>query len=159
MKTKQLQIRVSAEEHQQIRELAEEYDMTISEFVLEKALPSVKDRFQNLTEGILADRTYALAELNDLFSRFSPEQFSLAVEDPPTTHLSEFEANYLAAMIEITSERKGVPPPSWVKEIKPLRDPYFASSLTGLRLHLLRNAPPPFKSRNLFIDSTVGDRV
>ncbi len=31
--------------------------------------------------------------------------------------------------------------------------------LAGLRLHLLRESPVPFKRRNIFIDSSIGDRV
>jgi hypothetical protein len=43
--------------------------------------------------------------------------------------------------------------------VKPLERPWFASSLKSLRLHLLTASPPPFRRRNLFVDSTIGDRV
>ena len=36
---------------------------------------------------------------------------------------------------------------------------WFASELKSLRLHLLTKSPAPFRRRNLFVDSTLGDRV
>lgn len=63
-------------------------------------------------------------------------------------------------MVELAAHRRDVPPPAWVRDIKPLeREPHFATSLPGLRLHLLRTSPVPFKRRNIFIDSSIGDRV
>jgi hypothetical protein len=35
----------------------------------------------------------------------------------------------------------------------------FGSDLQNLRLYLLTHSPPPFRRRNIFIDSTLGDRV
>jgi hypothetical protein len=49
--------------------------------------------------------------------------------------------------------------PSWTGEVRPLEKPVFGSSLKSLRLHLLRHSPVAFRSRNIFIDSSIGDRV
>jgi hypothetical protein len=49
--------------------------------------------------------------------------------------------------------------PEWTRSIPLLVEPVFGSDLKSLRLHLLTNSPPPFRSRNIFIDSTLGDRV
>jgi hypothetical protein len=46
-----------------------------------------------------------------------------------------------------------------VREVPPLEEPHFATTLEGLRLHLLQVSPVPFKRRNIFIDSSLGDRV
>jgi hypothetical protein len=55
---------------------------------------------------------------------------------------------------------RDVPPPAWVRDVEPMEtEPRFATPLAGLRLHLLRTAPVPFKRRNIFIDSSIGDRV
>jgi hypothetical protein len=43
--------------------------------------------------------------------------------------------------------------------VPPLDEPHFATPLRGLRLHLLRASPVAFKRRNIFVDSSVGDRV
>jgi hypothetical protein len=40
-----------------------------------------------------------------------------------------------------------------------LADPFFGSELRSLRHYLLTHSPAPFRSRNIFIDSTVGDRI
>jgi hypothetical protein len=52
-----------------------------------------------------------------------------------------------------------VPPPDWTLAVQPLSEPAFGSPLQSLRLHLLVAAPPAFKRRNIFVDSSVGDRV
>jgi hypothetical protein len=62
-------------------------------------------------------------------------------------------------MVEQAAHRKRVGPPAWVREIPPLEEPHFVPPLEGLRLHLLQASPVPFKRRNIFIDSSVGDRV
>jgi hypothetical protein len=73
--------------------------------------------------------------------------------------LSPYLQNYLAAMVELASQQKGVAPPAWTRNVEPLEEPHFATELPGLRLHLLRSAPVAFKRRNLFVDASIGDRV
>jgi len=43
--------------------------------------------------------------------------------------------------------------------VAPLDTPHFVTPLAGVRMHLLRSAPVPFKRRNILIDSTIDDRV
>jgi hypothetical protein len=62
-------------------------------------------------------------------------------------------------MVEQAAALGGVKGPDWVVEIPPLESPYFATDFRSLRPHLLRESPIPFKRRNLFVDSSVGDRV
>lgn len=63
-------------------------------------------------------------------------------------------------MVELAAHRREVPPPAWVRDVEPMEmEPRFATPLAGLRLHLLRASPVPFKRRNIFIDSSIGDRV
>ncbi len=63
-------------------------------------------------------------------------------------------------MVKLAAHRRDVPPPAWVRDVEPMEtEPRFATPLAGLRLHLLRTAPVPFKRRNIFIDSSIGDRV
>ena len=38
-------------------------------------------------------------------------------------------------------------------------EPYVEYWLLSLRLHLLTHSPPPFRLRNIFIDSSVGTRM
>ena len=62
-------------------------------------------------------------------------------------------------MVEYACARRNISPPPWTQSIVPLSEPVFGSTLVSLRLHLLTHSPPPFRSRNIFIDSTVGARV
>lgn len=161
-KTSQLQVRVDASEKVRIRQRAADAGMNVSKWVLQKLLPPVEERFQQLCQDFVsgsAERSYILAELHDYFSRLEPWEFSLAVRYPPGIQLPPFEANYLAAMLEYTATEKKVPAPGWVKDIEPLDIPWFASSLQSLRLYLLTNSPAAFRRRNLFVDSSVGSRV
>ena len=161
-KTGQLQIRVSAGEKTRIRKRARSAGMTVSEWVLRRLLPPVEEEFQQLCGELAARpeaRSYELAHLHDFLARLDPRDFSLAVREPPAAPLAEFEANYVAAMIEYAAYGKGVRPPSWIGDVPPLEAPWFGAPEQSLRLHLLTNSPPPFRRRNLFVDSSVGDRV
>lgn len=161
-KTSQLQIRIDANDKARIRQRAAVAGMDVSKWVLHKLLPPVEERFRQVCEdlaAVSAERTYVFAELNDFLNRLEPREFSLAVRYPPGCQLPPFEVNYLAAMIEYTAAEKKVPTPEWVEDIEPLEVPWFASSLQSLRLYLLTHSPPAFRRRNLFVDSSVGNRV
>ncbi len=110
-------------------------------------------------EGSMADRRFALAELNDFLTALAPGEFPDAMADADVRELDTFTANYTAAMVEQAADQKRIPPPAWVKDVPPLDEPYFAGGLKRLRPHLLRAAPVPFKRRNIFVDSGLGDRV
>jgi hypothetical protein len=77
----------------------------------------------------------------------------------PEARLPAFEAAYVAAMVEHAASRKRVPSPAWTADSAALQRPWFATQLRSLRLHLLTHSPLPFRRRNLFIDSSLGDRV
>ena len=161
-KTHQLQIRVSAEDKALIRARAEGAGMDVSKWVLQQVFPPVERKFQALC-GELASRPDALsftfAEFQDWFDRLTGSEFTRAVRFAPQARLPSFEANYLAATIEHAAAIKGVNPPRWTLTVAALDTPWFASSLKSLRLYLLTHSPPPFRRRNLFIDSSVGQRV
>lgn len=161
-KTSQLQIRIDADQKERIRQRARSAGMDVSKWVLRQLLPPAGERFQTLCKELAEKpslRAYTLAELHDFFKRLEPQEFSGAMQYPPAAQLAPFEANYLAAMIEYAAAARNVPVPEWVKNIKRLETPWFASSLQGLRLYLLAHSPPAFRRRNLFIDSSVGERV
>ncbi len=161
-KSEQLQIRISAEDKARIRERAAEAGMDVSKWVLHQVLPPVEEEFRAKCEELAASpdgRSYAFAELHDLLAKLSGSELERAVRHAPGVPLPPFEANYLAATIEYAAASKGVPPPRWTSAVSPLREPWFASSLASLRLYLLTRSPPPFRRRNLFVDSSVGQRV
>lgn len=127
-----------------------------------RALPDAWMRFTRLLEALPGDDQpgFVLAELNDLLSGLTAEELCSAVEHADLTALTPYLRNYVAAMVELAAHQRDVPPPDWVRDVEPLETtPHFATPLAGLRLHLLRSSPVPFKRRNIFIDSSIGDRV
>lgn len=160
-KTQQLQIRVTPEQKSALARLARRAGQDVSSFVLTRALPSAAVRFgEILSEVGDADRQrFALAELNDLLTGLAPRELETVTGGADLRGLSPYVRNYVAAMVELAAHQRGVVPPVWVREVPPLDEPHFATSLPGLRLHLLRSSPVPFRRRNIFIDSSLGDRV
>jgi hypothetical protein len=160
-KSEQLQIRVTPEEKARIQSEAARAGMDVSKWVLRQALPPVSARFQALCADLAsaADASYVLAEINDFLTGLSGRVLQRAVAEEPATPLPPFEAAYVAAMVECAAAVKRVSPPGWTRSVPPLETPWFATSLTRLRLHLLLASPAPFRRRNLFIDSSVGARV
>jgi len=135
--------------------------MSMSDWVLSKTLPPLSETFQGLLKALsTADKPgYVLAELNELLTQLSTGEFKLAVSEPPQVQLDPYWENYVAATIEQAAAAKSVDAPSWTGDVKPLKEPVFGSSLQSLRLHLLTHSPVAFRSRNIFIDSSIGDRV
>jgi uncharacterized protein (DUF1778 family) len=160
-KTRQLQIRVTPEQKAALARLARRAGQDVSSFVLSRALPSAALRFAEILGALgEADRQrFALAELNDLLADLAPRELAEVAGHADLRGLSRYLQNYVAAMVELAAHREGVVPPAWVREIPPLEEPHFAAPFEGLRLHLLRASPVPFRRRNIFVDSSVGDRV
>lgn len=163
MKTSQLQIRVSNEQKKLIRQEAESAGKDISAWVLEQVLPQKKVEFQSLISDISSatekEQSFILASLNDFLTTLSPLEFQKALQLPNQLKLTPLLLNYITAMIEHTANLKEVAPPVWVNYITPLAEPFFSSTLSSLRIHLLLSSPVAFKRRNIFIDSTIGSRV
>lgn len=133
----------------------------MSEWVLSKIKHCGQEEFQRCTRALQSAQkpSYYLAELHDLLAKESGKDFIETVDAPPEGNLPAYYANYVAAMVETAAHDKGVRPPGWVRRIPPLTEPVMGSTLEGLRLYLLTNAPPPFRRRNIFIDASVGQRV
>jgi hypothetical protein len=70
-----------------------------------------------------------------------------------------YRLNYVTAMVELAAHRAGTAPPLWTSGVQPLAIPVFVEPSIALRAHLLTASPPPFRRRNIFIDSSLGDRV
>jgi uncharacterized protein (DUF1778 family) len=159
-KSSQLQIRIRPEQKELLQRLACRAGQDMSAYVLSRVLPETRVRFTRLLEALRADDqpAFVLAELNDLLSGVASGELVRAVEHADLAGLSPYLQNYVAAMVELAAHRREVPPPAWVRDVAPLEDPHFATPLAGLRPYLLRAAPVPFKRRNIFIDSSLGDR-
>jgi len=160
-KTEQLQVRVSPSQKLAIKKQAAQAQMSMSEWILNKVLPSSPMSFQQLIGDLARSEKpgYVFAELLETIGAMSAHEFELAASEPPEVQLNPYWQNYLAATLEHAAALKHAKAPSWVRDVAPLEQPAFGSSLKGLRLHLLVNSPPSFIARNIFVDSTVGDRV
>ncbi len=160
-KTAQLQIRVTPGEKQWIKKRAEAAGLGMSDWVLRTILPDVERAYQELVSELAASEKpgYVFAELLDLLEQFSPHEFELAVATPLDGALSPYWAAYLASTIEYAAALKGVSPPRWASSVPSLKEPVFGSSLQSVREYLLTHSPPPFAKRNIFVESSVGQRV
>jgi uncharacterized protein (DUF1778 family) len=160
-KSEHLQIRLTPREKATLKRLAAAARLDMSSYVLARALPARGRRFTELLTLLReeSEPRYVLAELNDFLTKLGPLELPEAVADADLTGVSPFLSNYVAAMVEQACYLEDVPPPAWTTEIASLAEPHFAVPLEGLRPHLLRASPVPFKRRNLFVDSAVGARV
>lgn len=160
-KQSQLQIRVSKAQKASIRTAAARAGMDMSTYVLSRVLPSAAADFQAAVHGLAGSiaPSFALAEVNSLLTKLTAPELCVAVAVAPEVPLPPFLANYLAAMVESACAKHGVPVPAWTRKVPPLEEPAFGAELQSLRLYLLMRSPAPFRRRNIFIDSSIGDRV
>jgi len=161
-KSKQLQIRVTPREKSTLKRRAAAAGQDLSSYVLSRALPRPALEVEELIHALERDdeeRRLALAALNDLLTGLAPVELREAIEHIDVGGLCRFLRNYVAAMVEVAAEAAGVPPPAWTRSVAPLDAPWFAAPFPGLRLHLLKASPVPFKRRNLFVDASLGARV
>lgn len=161
-KSAQLQIRVTPEQKQRIKEKAERTGEDVSQWVLRKLLPDCADQLQTMVHILGSNpktRRYTLADLHDFLVSQDSNQLGQAFELLDCSALDPLESNYIAAMIETVCTNRDITPPSWLSSIAPLDDPWFATRLHSLKVYLLTASPPAFRRRNLFVDSTLGARV
>ncbi|MEQ9450218.1 MAG: hypothetical protein RJQ07_01420 [Pseudomonadales bacterium] len=161
-KSAQLQIRVTPEQKQRIKEKAYRTGEDVSQWVLSRLLPDCADELQSMVDVLASNpktRRYTLAELHDYFVSEDSNQLGQAFELLDCSALEPLESNYVAAMIETACTNRNIAPPSWLSSIAPLTDPWFATRLRSLKVYLLTASPPAFRRRNLFVDSTLGARV
>jgi hypothetical protein len=157
----QLQIRVTPEEKAEIARAARRAGLGMSAYVLARVLADPAARWRTYVRELERgdEPRIALAGLSAWLGRLGANDLPGAVDEAPPAGLSDFHANYVAAMVEQVCASRGVAPPGWTRAIVPLERPAFASALSSLRLHLLRRSPPPFRRRNLFVDSSAGAQV
>ena len=160
-KRSQLQLRVSKEEKSAIRRAARRAGMDMSAYVLSRVLPAPAAAFQEAIAALTGpgEPSFALAEVNALLSSFTAAELRQAIAAAPQATLPPFLANYVAAMTETACNMRGLPLPAWTRKIEALPEPVFGSALASLRLYLLAHSPAPFRRRNIFIDSSVGEQV
>lgn len=160
-KSSQLQIRVSPRQKREMSRRARAAGLSLSAWVLRRALPPKREELDQILRELRRSQaaSYPLASLSDLLAGLDATGMATVLAEPPRPRLPQPLDALVAAMVEHTAWMKGVPVPRWAAETPPLEQPYFASSLASLRVHLLTHSPPAFRRRNLFVDTTVGGRV
>lgn len=148
-------------EKQWIQKKAKELDLDMSVWVKQLLFSQKNQTYMNLMDAISNSKfsKEALAHFNDFLDRLPAKDFVETVMEIPGIFKDTFHGNYIAAMVEMAAHQKKVAPPSWTKKYTGMEEPYFASSFENLRFHLLVSSPIPFRKRNIFIDSTIGDRI
>ena len=160
LKSEQLQIRVSRRQKAAIKRAAAKAGVDMSTYVLSRVLGGTTTKFHDLAVACKGPASrFALAELNSFLSGLTGGDLRDAVVEPPPQGLTPYLLNYITAMVEQACARRGAPVPAWTRSIPPLIEPVFASVLMSLRLHLLTHSPPAFRRRNIFIDSSLGERI
>lgn len=152
-KTSQLQIRVSPSQKELLKRMADQAGLSLSAYVLARALPSVRRELEAKIEA-LHDHDLtpsALRELTAYLRDLPDETYRDAVDAPLPPDLSPVARNLVTAVVEREAARRGVSPPPWAPSVEPLAEPWFARDLPALRPHLLRVSPTAFKRRRLFI--------
>lgn len=152
-KTSQLQIRISPAEKAALKALAKDAGMSLSAYVLARALPSGRLDFEEKVEALrgTAERDTALEELTRYLGGLSDDGFHEAVSGPGPDDLPAVPLGYAAAAVEREAARRTTAPPDWTRGLDPLEVPHFGWELRSLRPHLMRTAPSAFKRRRLFV--------
>ena len=160
VRTAQLQIRVTPAEKAALARAARRAGLGMSAYVLGKALPGQAAQWEaRLKELARSDGDrIALAGLSAWLAGLGASELAAAVATVPL-RLSDFHANYVAAMVEHLCSAAGIDAPPWTRDVVPLALPAFGSELTSLRLHLLAHSPAPYRRRNLFVDTAAGGQV
>lgn len=155
-----LQVRISTRDKAALKRAAKAAGMDVSAYVLARALPERRARWDALMAGLADDPkpSFRLSAVHDLLADAAPVDFGEVVGGPPPAATPDWVANTVAAMVEHTAVRLRRSPPAWVLDIAPLATPWFATSLMSLRAHLLVASPVAFRRRNLFVNATVGAR-
>lgn len=156
-----LQIRLTPMEKRVVAQMAKKAGMEMSSWVKRCIFSTQKQQYLGIIEMVAdpKNKKEALASLNDFLSAISKEHFADAVLPLPKEMAGTFIGNYIASMVELAAHQKNIESPPWIHSFQGLPDPHFSSDLPSLRLHLLKVSPIPFKKRNIFIDSSLGDRV
>ncbi|MDH3272298.1 MAG: DUF1778 domain-containing protein [Gemmatimonadota bacterium] len=154
-KTSQLQIRVTPDEKAALKGLAAAAGLSVSEYVLRRALPSARRGLAEAVNALIAasDRDGALDSLRAQLRDLSDERFVEAVSAPLETPLTPFLLNCVAASVEHECATRRLDPPRWIERIAPLSRPHFGRDLRSLRPFLMRVSPPAFKRRRVFIEA------
>lgn len=154
-KSAQLQIRISPAQKAALKRAAAAAGVSVSEFVLAKALPVVDTPLETWADAVRsgAGLLNTLSELELRLTELDDATLSEAIQFLDTAGLSDLQANCVAAAVEREARRRSLPAPAWTAAVRPMARPWFAWRLRSLRPHLMRISPVAYKRRGVYLPS------
>ena len=152
-RTGQLQIRVTPSEKATLRRLAAAEGLSLSAFVLARALPDSHEHVNGMVRALggEAGSHKAMSDLWLYLDQLAPGEFEDVAAAIDVSELTQLQANCAAGAVEGEAWRRDVPHPAWTEGVEPLRRPHFGLDLPSLRPHLMRVSPAPLKRRNVYV--------
>lgn len=151
-RTSQLQIRISPEQKATLKRSADAAGLSVSAYVLSRALPRDGDELMDALEQLRRGRdgSGALATLARILPGLDPEDLDASLGGSLLQALTPLVQNRIAALVEGILDARGLEPPSWTRAIPPLPVPHFRWPLESLRPYQMRATAPAYRRRNLF---------
>lgn len=109
-------------------------------------------------QKMLADRENQMVYLMDFVQDFRRQPDAKALEEPFPQTNEQLDA-LLASTAEALCAEAKLAPPSWIREVKPTKFPYFVSGIENLKAIALVESPVWFRKRNVFVLKNFLDRV
>lgn len=157
-RTSQLQIRISPQEKATLKRLAGLEGLSVSAYVLSRALPSAThavDAALNALRAGASTQAEALATLRRLVEGLGPDDVAESLAQANLADLPPVTQNYVAGVAEQLATSAGAEPPSWASQVLPLERPHFRWPLRSLRPYQLRASPLALARRNVFDPTEV----
>ncbi len=111
-----------------------------------------------LRAGETTDAWRLIAEFIDDDRGADDAEFALVVADPPTATGEPRAAALVAAIVEYLAMKRGLVPPSWTQAMSEVT-PWWFVGRAGFRALALRESPPSFARRGIFVTSGALERV
>jgi hypothetical protein len=113
---------------------------------------------ERLRAGETSDAWRLVAEFIDDDRGGDELEFALVVADAPTSTGERRADALVAAIVEYLSVKRGLVPPSWTQTSLEVTPWWFVAG-EGFRALALRESPPSFARRGIFITSGALERV
>jgi len=161
-KSQWLQVRMTAEQKELLRERAAAAGTDISSFVVQRTLGPDAPEFDTLVAWMLRtpDEHVPYAEFVDYLNTLPASRGTELAKKPARfDELTALQQNRVCALIEQRCAFWGVAAPVWLLDVPSASEPHFAGDLLSWRPYLLVVSPVVFRRRNLFVERGMTGRL